>query len=101
MNTVETKRMNLLQAINSALDTAMEADGKVVCLGEDGRGPRACQKRKPRHRGFVGRDWRSVQRLSTQRPIFTTVQLSALPLMLVVNVSPALWLRNCFARGEM
>ena len=35
MNTVETKRMNLLQAINSALDTAMEADGKVVCLGED------------------------------------------------------------------
>ena len=30
-----SKRMNLLQAVNSALDTAMTADPRVVCLGED------------------------------------------------------------------
>ena len=30
-----TKRMNLLQAVNSALDTAMTVDPRVVCLGED------------------------------------------------------------------
>ena len=30
-----TTRMTLLQAVNNALDTAMSADPKVVCLGED------------------------------------------------------------------
>lgn len=30
-----TTRMTLLQAVNSALDTAMSADSRVVCLGED------------------------------------------------------------------
>ena len=28
-------KINLLQAVNSALDTAMDADSSVVCLGED------------------------------------------------------------------
>lgn len=28
-------KMNMLQAINNALDTAMAADGKVICFGED------------------------------------------------------------------
>jgi len=28
-------KINLLQAVNSALDTAMDADSRVVCLGED------------------------------------------------------------------
>ena len=27
--------MNLLQAVNNALDTAMAANDKVICLGED------------------------------------------------------------------
>ncbi len=35
MNDIATTRMNLLQAVNSGLDTAMAADQKVVCLGED------------------------------------------------------------------
>lgn len=30
-----TNKMNLLQAVNSALDTAMKANPRVVCLGED------------------------------------------------------------------
>ena len=30
-----TTRINLLQAVNSALDTAMSVDPRVVCLGED------------------------------------------------------------------
>ena len=30
-----TTKMNLLQAVNSALDTAMTANPRVVCLGED------------------------------------------------------------------
>jgi 2-oxoisovalerate dehydrogenase E1 component beta subunit len=30
-----TTRINLLQAVNSALDTAMSVDPKVVCLGQD------------------------------------------------------------------
>jgi 2-oxoisovalerate dehydrogenase E1 component beta subunit len=30
-----TSKMNLLQAVNSALDTAMKANPRVVCLGED------------------------------------------------------------------
>ena len=33
--TATTTRMTLLQAVNNALDTAMSADPKVVCLGED------------------------------------------------------------------
>ena len=28
-------QINLLQAVNRALDTAMEADERVICLGED------------------------------------------------------------------
>lgn len=32
---MKTSRMNLLQAVNSALDTAMSGDQRVVCLGED------------------------------------------------------------------
>lgn len=28
-------KMNMLQAINNALDTAMAADDKVLCFGED------------------------------------------------------------------
>ena len=32
---VTATRMTLLQAVNNALDTAMSADPKVVCLGED------------------------------------------------------------------
>ena len=32
---VETTSMTLLQAINSGLDTAMAADSRVICLGED------------------------------------------------------------------
>lgn len=35
MNDMTTTRMNLLQAVNSGLDTAMAADEKVICLGED------------------------------------------------------------------
>ena len=31
----DVTRMNLIQAINNGLDTAMAADEKVVCLGED------------------------------------------------------------------
>ena len=33
--TATTTRMTLLQAVNNALDTAMSADPKVVCLGQD------------------------------------------------------------------
>jgi len=29
-----TNKMNLLQAVNSALDTAMKANPRVVCLGK-------------------------------------------------------------------
>jgi len=32
---MKTSRTNLLQAVNSALDTAMSGDQRVVCLGED------------------------------------------------------------------
>jgi 2-oxoisovalerate dehydrogenase E1 component beta subunit len=32
---MNTNKMNLLQAVNSALDTAMKANPRVVCLGED------------------------------------------------------------------
>lgn len=32
---MNTSKMNLLQAVNSALDTAMKANPRVVCLGED------------------------------------------------------------------
>jgi 2-oxoisovalerate dehydrogenase E1 component beta subunit len=32
---MSTSKMNLLQAVNSALDTAMKANPRVVCLGED------------------------------------------------------------------
>ena len=32
---ITTTRMNLLQAVNGALDTAMAMDPRVVCLGED------------------------------------------------------------------
>lgn len=32
---ITTTRMNLLQAVNGALDTAMATDPRVVCLGED------------------------------------------------------------------
>ena len=32
---VETTSMTLLQAVNSGLDTAMAADSRVICLGED------------------------------------------------------------------
>ena len=35
MNEATTTRMNLIQAVNSGLDTAMAADEKVICLGED------------------------------------------------------------------
>ena len=31
----EVTHMNLLQAVNNGLDTAMAADEKVICLGED------------------------------------------------------------------
>ena len=31
----DVTRMNLLQAVNNGLDTAMAADEKVICLGED------------------------------------------------------------------
>ena len=32
---MSTSKMNFLQAVNSALDTAMKANPRVVCLGED------------------------------------------------------------------
>ncbi len=32
---MKSSRMNLLQAVNSALDTAMAEDQRVICLGED------------------------------------------------------------------
>ena len=32
---IGTSKLNLLQAVNSALDTAMTVDPRVVCLGED------------------------------------------------------------------
>ncbi len=35
MNDTTTSRMNLLQAVNNGLDTAMAENEKVICLGED------------------------------------------------------------------
>ena len=35
MNDTTTSRMNLLQAVNKGLDTAMAENEKVICLGED------------------------------------------------------------------